>query len=215
MTRIKICGFTRKEDIEEALKLGIDYLGFNFYPKSPRYLTPVQAKDVMVNFSLEKCSIGIFVNQEPAEIIKLASNLTLFGVQLHGEESPEVINFLKATLPELVVIKAIRVDSKTDWHLFRNYPADFFLLDSFQPFSCGGTGRQINTDLLRQPELPWNRIFLAGGINLANVEELMRKFHPYGIDVATGVEKSPGIKDKTLMAALVEKVRKTDREQLS
>jgi len=214
MTRIKICGFTRKEDIEEALKLGIDYLGFNFYPGSPRYLTPVQAKEMMADFSLGKCSIGIFVNQDPAEIIKLAFNLSLFGVQLHGEESPETIDFLKAKLPQLVVIKAIRVEGKTSFHLLRDYPADFFLLDSFQPFSFGGTGRQINTDLLLQPEMPWNRIFLAGGINPANVEELMRRFHPYGIDVATGVEKSPGIKDKTLMAALVEKVRKTDNERL-
>jgi len=207
MTKIKICGFTRKKDIKDAIKLRVDYIGINFYPKSKRYISHENAKKILNGIKENIKIIGLFVNEKLKKIEEIVENLNLSGIQLHGDETPNFCLKLKKKFHDKIIIKAIRVKTKNDLKKINNYEeVDFFLLDSFNKNLPGGTGKLINFNLLDK-SLPFKKIFIAGGITPENVKEIIRKFHPYGIDVANGVEKKPGIKDKKKIEKLVKAVK--------
>jgi len=205
MIHIKICGFTRRKDIEDILKLGIKIIGVNFYPKSSRYLPFREAEKILKGIT-GVLKIGVFVNPDEKLLFEYIWKLKLDGVQLHGNEPPSLVKKLKKLFPEKIIIKAIRVKNKSSLKKLKQYKPDFFLLDTYVEEIPGGTGKKLNYSLLEGEKLPWNKIFLAGGITPENIGEILKKFRPYGIDVASGVEIAPGVKDKEKIKKLIKAV---------
>lgn len=194
MVKIKVCGITHIEDALKAVELGADLLGFNFYPPSPRYIEPEKARAILAAIPPEICNVALFVN-EPKERVRevlarglLAENRQAFGaLQFHGEESGEYCRGW-----DFKVIKAFRVKDQESLLAVQGFPADFYLLDSFSP-GYGGSGRPFPWDWLEG--LPAEKLILAGGLDARNVQEAIRRLRPYGVDVCSGVEARPGVKD--------------------
>ncbi|MCX8082634.1 MAG: phosphoribosylanthranilate isomerase [bacterium] len=210
---IKICGFTRRQDIYDAFSLGIKIIGLNFYNKSPRFISQEKAKEFLVDIYKDIKVIGVFVNPEEENLFQITEFLNLSGVQLHGDESPLLIEKFKKKFPEKIVIKALRVkDKRVLKESMKIYTPDFFLLDAYDSFIRGGTGKRIDISLLDGSYIPWGKVFLAGGITPDNVKEILNVFHPYGIDVASGVESAPGIKDKNKVEQLLKNIREMKYE---
>lgn len=207
MIKIKICGFTRKKDIENAVEIGVDIIGLNFYPKSLRYL-PFREAEKLIEGVAGILKVGVFVNPDEKLLFEYVKKLKLDGVQLHGNEPPSLLKKFKKAFPDKILIKAIRVKDRESLKKLKQYRSDFFLLDTYVEEIAGGTGKKIDYSVLSGIDLPWNKIFLAGGITPENVREILKKFKPYGVDVASGVEIAPGIKDKEKMIKFVEEVRK-------
>ncbi|HOV21767.1 MAG TPA: phosphoribosylanthranilate isomerase [bacterium] len=207
MTKIKICGFTRRKDIEDAIDLGIKWIGLNFYEKSPRYISEKEAKVLIENLPSEVKKIGVFVNPDEKLLFEYVRKLNLDGAQLHGNEPPSLVKRFKKIFPDKILIKGIRVKNEGSLNKIKNYKFDYLLIDAFDEKLSGGTGKLINYKYLDRKDIPFARIFLAGGITPENVKDIIKRFSPYGIDVASGVEIAPGIKIKEKMKKLVEEVR--------
>jgi phosphoribosylanthranilate isomerase len=201
ITKVKICGITDYQDAKLSIDLGADILGFNFYPKSPRYLTPNQAAAVIIKLPGFVDVAGIFVNEPVDQIRQITDHCQLNWVQLHGDETPEFCH------SELTVnartMKALRVQSSEDIDKAEEYFTDAVLLDAFHPDQYGGTGVKFDWNIVGHMN---KRVFLAGGINPDNAEEAI-KLGVYGIDVCSGVESRPGKKDHGKMKALFENIR--------
>ncbi len=190
MTKVKICGITNKEDALYAVECGADALGFIFYEKSPRYIEPFNAKTIIAALPPFVTTVGVFVNKDLNDIrdITLLTGITV--VQLHGDESPSYCNLIEGKL-----IKAIRVKNDISIEGLKKYDVDAFLLDSFDKNCFGGTGMTFDWKLAEKAKL-YGKIILAGGLTPDNVEDAVKKVLPYGVDVGSGVEKKPGIKNK-------------------
>jgi len=187
---VKICGITRLEDAEAAVACGADALGFVFWPRSPRYVDPERARAIVEALPPFVTPVGVFVDQ-PAEEVNAVSSLARLGaVQLHGSESPDYTRSL-----ERPVVKAIAV-----------WPMNVvLLLDVHDPVRRGGTGQTV--DWAAAGEIARRRrTILAGGLTAENVADAIARVRPYGIDVSSGVERSPGIKDHGRLKALFEAV---------
>jgi phosphoribosylanthranilate isomerase len=207
MVKVKICGFTVRRDIEDALSLGIDIIGINFYGKSPRYVPVERAERLLENLPCGLMSIGVFVNPDEKTLFESMAALNLSGVQLHGDEPPELVGKIKKGFPGTIVIKALSPKNEKDLLSgIEKYKPDFFLMDAYDGKIRGGTGKRINSELLKKSGLPWSKIFLAGGITPENVKDVLKGFSPYGIDVASGVESSPGRKDREKIRKLLENI---------
>ena len=162
MSRVKICGFTLRKDIEEALALGIKIIGINFFDKSPRYVTAGKAEELLKNLPGGVISIGVLVNPDEKTLFELAAMPSLSGIQFHGDEPPSLLEKFKKRFPGKISIKALRVkDTGTLSEGILKYRPDFYLLDSYVENSRGGTGRQIPLSLLKGAVLPWSKIFLV------------------------------------------------------
>ncbi|MBI4847224.1 MAG: phosphoribosylanthranilate isomerase [Nitrospirae bacterium] len=182
MVRVKICGITNLEDAEAAVKFGADALGFVFYSKSPRVVSPDNAKAIISSLPPFISTVGVFVDEDKTSIEKIAAYTGLSVIQLHGAEPPQACSFSQK------VIKAIRVKELTDLEYLKNYSSvSAFLLDSYSPDSYGGTGQVFNWDIAVEAK-KFGNVILAGGLNYMNIEKAIRTVKPYGIDVATGVE---------------------------
>lgn len=190
MIKVKICGITNKEDALYAAGCGADALGFIFYEKSPRYIEPDDAKTIIAALPPFVTTVGVFVNKDFNDIrdITLLTGVTV--VQLHGDESPSYCNLVEGKL-----IKAIRVKNDSSIEGLKKYDVDTFLLDSFDKNSFGGSGLTFDWKLAEKAK-QYGKIILAGGLTPDNVEEAVKKVAPYGVDVNSGVEKKPGIKNK-------------------
>ena len=190
MIKVKICGITNKEDALYAAGCGADALGFIFYEKSPRYIEPDNAKTIIAALPPFVTTVGVFVNKDFNDIrdITLLTGVTV--VQLHGDESPSYCNLVEGKL-----IKAIRVKNDSSIEGLKKYDVDTFLLDSFDKNSFGGSGLTFDWKLAEKAK-QYGKIILAGGLTPDNVEEAVKKVVPYGVDVNSGVEKKPGIKNK-------------------
>jgi phosphoribosylanthranilate isomerase len=190
MIKVKICGITNKEDALYAAECGADALGFIFYEKSPRYIEPDNAKTIIAALPPFVTTVGVFVNKDFNDIrdITLLTGVTV--VQLHGDESPSYCNLVEGKL-----IKAIRVKNDSSIEGLKKYDVDTFLLDSFDKNSFGGSGLTFDWKLAEKAK-QYGKIILAGGLTPDNVEEAVKKVAPYGVDVNSGVEKKPGIKNK-------------------
>ncbi|MBD2292038.1 phosphoribosylanthranilate isomerase [Anabaena sphaerica FACHB-251] len=201
--RVKICGITQPQQSLAIASLGATALGFICVPTSPRYVTIEQIQAALVPLPKNIDTIGVFANSSTTQISDtvIASNLT--GVQLHGDESPEFCYQLRQSLPDVEIIKALRVRSLEHLQTTANYIdyVDTFLLDAYHPQQLGGTGQTLDWQMLQafSPSRPW---FLAGGLTPDNIIYALNQLHPHGIDLSSGVELSPGDKDLDKVALL-------------
>lgn len=205
MVRVKICGLTNVKDARVAARLGADALGFNFYKPSPRYIKPEMARAVIAALPPFVSAVGIFVNADIERVNKIARMCGLDAVQLSGEEPPREVDRVRGVQR----IKGIRVRDVQDIALCRRYRVDAYLLDAFVPGQHGGTGETFNWELAREAH-EFGPIILAGGLTPDNVAQAVATVRPYAVDVASGVEAAPGIKDKELMDAFIRRAKGTD-----
>jgi phosphoribosylanthranilate isomerase len=209
MVRVKICGITSAADAQAAIEAGANLLGFNFYTRSPRHISEDQAAEIRSKLPRSVKAVGIFVNWLAADVITLRSSVGLDAVQLHGDESPEAVAEIAPVVP---VIKAFRVEPEFPITTLDEYSEAFaFLFDAAHTGQYGGTGRTTDWDVARRASLR-HRIILAGGLKVENVAAAVRIVRPYGIDVASGVESSPGKKDHGLLREFIKEVRRAERK---
>ena len=207
MVRVKVCGITNLEDALVAATAGADALGFNFWPRSPRFVEPRRAAAIIARLPPFVTSVGVFVNKKRSRVESLARCVGLAVVQLHGEESPDDAKALAAA--SLLVLKAFRVGPSFQPEQLRRYPGvAAFLLDAEVKGQRGGTGRTFDWKQARAAGR-YGRILLAGGLTVENVAAAIRQAQPYGVDVCTGVEKAPGQKDHERLRAFIQRAKGT------
>lgn len=199
--KIKLCGLTRSCDIEAVNEPQPDYIGFVFAKKSRRYVSPEKAVELKAMLAPEIQAVGVFVNEEPEQIVSLLEAGTIDVAQLHGQEGERKIRRLRE-LTDHPLIQAFRIDTEQDVERANASTADYVLLDS----GAGGTGTVFDWDLLQAIRRPY---FLAGGLDTENLGTVKAKLNPYGIDVSSGIE-TDGYKDKEKMTAFVAAARKED-----
>jgi phosphoribosylanthranilate isomerase len=198
-TRVKICGITTWEDARLSIDLGASALGFNFYPPSPRAISPEGAWSIIRRLPPFVEAVGVFVNWPPMVVDALACAVRLGSVQLHGAESPAEVGEL---IRKHRVIKAVQVRRGFRIASLGRYrAAGAILLDGFARGLHGGTGRTVDWKLSRAAKR-YGRIILAGGLTPENIAEAIRVAQPYAVDVASGVEARPGRKDPARLRAL-------------
>ena len=200
--RIKICGITRKEDAFFAASLGVDALGFVFAP-SPRQVTEQQVADIVYDLPPFVSTVGVFVNAEPDRIRQIVQRCPLDWIQLHGGETPSYCSGLG-----LKVLKAIRVrdtESLSAMHAYRDH-VQGFVLDTYVKDQHGGTGKAFDWSLVRETQ-DLGPVILAGGLTPGTVKEALAAAKPYGVDVSSGVESTPGIKDHDALYEFVAQVK--------
>ncbi|PNJ97386.1 N-(5'-phosphoribosyl)anthranilate isomerase [Cylindrospermopsis raciborskii C04] len=201
--RIKICGITQLQQSLAITQLGATALGFICVPSSPRYVSIEQINLATSHIPDHIDKIGVFANSTIFEITKVVSSSSLTGVQLHGDETQLFCEGLRQALPNIELIKAFRVRSWEQLETTPNFTGcvDTFLLDAYHPQQLGGTGKTLDWQVLQsfRPSLPW---FLAGGLTPDNVLTALTQIHPDGIDLSSGVERSPGDKDLDKVALL-------------
>lgn len=200
MTKIKLCGLSRRRDIEAANALRPDYIGFVFSPKSKRYVTPETARELKGLLSPDIQAVGVFVNEAPETVAELLNDHVIDIAQLHGNEGEDLIERLRQ-LTGKPVIKAFRVETADDILQARQCAAEHILLDA-----GAGTGTAFDWDLIQNINRPY---FLAGGLSPENVGDAIRALRPYAVDVSSGIE-TDGYKDTEKMAAFVAAVRKEE-----
>jgi phosphoribosylanthranilate isomerase len=198
MTKVKICGITNRADALSAAEFGADALGFVFYRKSPRYIHPEQAREIISQLGPFTTPVGVFVNDEREKIEEIIEVSGIETVQLHGEESPAYC----ASFRGVKVIKAFRVSDEFDPERLNDYTVDACLLDAYSKAAYGGTGETFSWETARRAKA-YGRIILAGGLTPENVAQAIREVAPYAVDVSSGVEHSPGVKDREKMRALL------------
>jgi phosphoribosylanthranilate isomerase len=198
---VKICGVTRLEDAEAAVALGAGAIGFVFWPQSPRAVDPDRARAIAAALPPFVTTIGVFVNPAPAFVNQVAGHVGLGGVQLHGDEPIEILDQI-----ERPVVKAFALGATARLEDADAWPARVrLLIDAHDPDQRGGTGRTVEWS--RAAAIAARRpVLLAGGLNAANVADAIRVVRPFGIDVSSGVESSPGVKDHARLRALFEAV---------
>jgi phosphoribosylanthranilate isomerase len=201
MIKVKVCGITKLEDAQKALEFGADVLGFNFYRPSPRFIAPKAARAILQNLPDGTCSAALFVNEQRAavrEVLKsseCAERQPYSWLQFHGEESADYCRGWN-----LKVVKAFRVKDKESLHGMLEFPADFYLLDSWSA-GYGGSGTSFPWEWIEAGNA--EKLILSGGLSVENVEEAVRRIRPYGVDVCSGVEARPGIKDHAKLKAFI------------
>ncbi|MEB3178694.1 MAG: phosphoribosylanthranilate isomerase [Nostocaceae cyanobacterium] len=205
--RIKICGITKPEQGRAIATLGATALGFICVAASPRYVTTPQIRSVVEQLPNELDTIGVFANATIEEITQIVNDSGLTGVQLHGDESPEFAVQVRQALPNTEIIKALRIRSEEDLEKTATYTTyvDTLLLDAYHSQQLGGTGKTIDWMILQEfsPACPW---FLAGGLTPDNILAALNQVNPNGIDLSSGVERTPGDKDLDKLARLFEKL---------
>jgi len=212
MFRIKICGVTRPEDAAHAVACGAEAIGINFFPGSPRFVPAAAAREIVAAVADRAEVVGVFVNESPGTIVTLCGRLGIRRVQLHGDESSG-----DASRIPLWRMKAIHADRTPDLPALLAYPCEAFLFDAGGKGAYGGTGRELAWGELgeRFPGIagkrgpgdarkPW---FLAGGLTPSNVERAILAARPSGVDVASGVESSPGRKDPGMVKTFIERAK--------
>jgi len=194
--RVKICGITNLKEALAALEAGADALGFNFYAPSPRFVSPDIAADIVARLPGTACTVGVFVNALRPHIEQIARRVDLTALQFHGDENPE---FCRAWPQK--TIKAVRVRDRSGAAAARAYAVDFILADAYVEDRFGGTGRRIALEYLEGFDR--GRLILAGGLTPENVADAVRTVRPFGVDVASGIERTPGKKDWDLMRRFI------------
>lgn len=204
--KVKVCGITNYEDAAMAVDQGVDALGFNFFPRSPRYLKPADARSIIRRLPPFVATVGLFVNvADTRQVSEMAHEAGVQVLQLHGDETPEYCESL-APWP---LIKALRVGEDAIQRSLEAYSVQAFLLDARDDALFGGTGRSFDWSLAKgiQRIRP---IILAGGLRPENVKEAIRTVRPYGVDVCSGVESAPGKKDPDRLMRFMKEVRNVD-----
>lgn len=202
MIKIKICGITNLDDAMAAVDFGADALGFNFYKKSPRYIEPQKAAEIVGQLPPFIVPVGIFVNEREERIREIVAHACLQGIQLHGDETPEFCQRFGSR-----VIKAFQVKNKASLEHMSHYRVSAYLLDSYKEGMRGGTGTTFDWHLAVVAKT-FGRVILAGGLTPDNVVEAIKLVQPYGVDVCGGIEREKGIKDHGLMKKFIADVRR-------
>jgi len=201
MVRVKICGITTRDDALMAVEAGADALGFVFFEKSTRHVTPQKAAVIIRDLPPFVQTVGLFVNEEADQVNWTADFCGLDLVQLHGEEEPEYCLGIHRR-----AIKAFRVKDATSLAGINRYPVTGVLLDAWSPLAHGGTGQTFDWDLARDAGLV-NHLILAGGLNPDNIADAVRTVSPYAVDVSSGVESVPGRKDPEKVRAFIRRAK--------
>lgn len=207
-TRIKFCGITRDQDAEHAVALGAWAVGMILWPGSPRYCRPEVAARIGPSLHRKAQVAGVFVNAHLDRVVESADAYGLTLVQLHGNEGPSYCAEA-ARRTGAKVIKVARVRDRQDVQALRPFRTDFHLLDAYDPRRPGGTGETFAWELVREHARD-RPIILGGGLTPANVGDAIAAVRPFAVDVASGVETAPGIKDHALMDAFAAAVRQAD-----
>ncbi len=204
-TCIKVCGLTTREQVKDCVDSGVDWLGFNCYPGSKRYIVPEKIRELLNIVPFDVKTVGVFVNGSVQKVNQIMEYTGLQLVQLHGDESPE---YAKALTHEY--IRVFRVSPSFQPNQISHFPLSYFLLDSYQPNRYGGTGKSFNWEIAKKSK-KFGRLILAGGLNSENVQEAITSVRPFGVDVCSGVESSPGLKNRNRVATFISAVRKADQ----
>jgi len=225
--RVKICGITKLEQGQAIAEMGATALGFICFPRSPRYITQENIRDIVEKLPINIDKIGVFVNPEIDLLSEIIINTKLNGIQLHGDESPEFCHQLRQSIPNNIeIIKGLRIKSPQDLtraNIYENY-IDTLLLDAYHPNQLGGTGKTLDWKIIEEfnPTFPW---LLAGGLNPENVTEAIKQFllvseskiefnHNFcGIDLSSGVETAPGDKNLVKVKKLFDSLAKLRIEE--
>ena len=197
LTKVKICGLSRECDIEYANKLKPDYIGYVFWQKSRRYITGEQAAALTRRLDGAVTPVGVFVDEEPELISRLANDGTIKVIQLHGHEDEAYLKELRS-MTDAPIIKAFKIRGDEDIEKANTFPSDYILLDNGY-----GTGQTFDWGFVHGIKRPF---FLAGGVNVDNVRDAIDKLSPYAVDISSGVE-TDGHKDFDKMLRFMEMVR--------
>jgi len=209
-TRVKICGISRLEDATVAVNNGVDALGFIFYSKSPRNILPEDAKKIIASLPLFVDKVGVFVDAPLEKVVEYAkSGLTC--IQLHGTESIKYCIKLREFLPFCRIIKAFRVSEESTSTHFEPYNmcVDAFLLDTYRRGEKGGTGLVFDWSIVPKLRLR-QTVILAGGLSLDNIIEAISVVRPYAVDINSGVEDCPGIKNHDKIRKILRVIQSID-----
>lgn len=204
--KIKICGITNIADAAAAVKDGADFIGLNFYRKSPRYVDFGVAAGIVKALSPKAQIVGVFVNEAGASICEIARLLSLDAIQLHGDESFEFAEYI-ARAANVPVIRAVRLSPNETISNLCVSPGGYLLLDAFAEGVYGGSGRTIDWDLARNISSHFGNVFLAGGLTPENVRSAIKTVRPFAVDVCSSIECSPGKKDHHKMKQFIEAVK--------
>ena len=201
MTKIKICGITNYGDAQNAADLGADFLGFNFYSKSPRYVDCKNALDIIKKLNGKSKIAGVFVNETIDNIEKIDEMCNLDLIQLSGDEDLQYANKLKKSTNKKI-IKTFRIRNGMNASLINSFNSYYIMLDSFKDGLYGGTGEIFDLDVVNG--IDNRKLFLAGGLNDKNVKLAIKKLNPFAVDVCSSIESSPGNKDFNKMKQFIE-----------
>src|SRR5664280_2559717 len=207
MTQVKICGITNKEDALRAADCGAAALGFIFYPASPRYIKPADARKIVSVLPDELVKVGVFVNEKATEIKRVMKYCGLDMIQLHGDESPAYCR----EFPASQVIKAVQLKNDDDFNQASGYDVAAILVDSRHAGLYGGTGKKANWELACRIKNK-KPLILSGGLNEGNIAEAIKTVTPNALDINSGVEFKPGKKDHAKMARIFDIIRHADVE---
>jgi phosphoribosylanthranilate isomerase len=203
--KIKICGITNQEDADIAIQEGADALGFVFYPQSPRYVQPAVAQHIIASLPPFVVPVGVFVNQDLDMVKRVFDDCGLALAQLHGDESPGFCESLHRP-----VLRAIRLRGRSSFLALAEWKGRIgvrgFIVDTFSDTAYGGTGHTTDWSLAAEVAKA-APMLLAGGLTPENVQEAIRQVRPYGVDVSSGVERSPGQKDPDKIRGFIQAVR--------
>lgn len=202
MVKVKICGITILKDALDSAEFGADAVGFNFYRKSPRCISADQAASITRELPRGIEKVGVFVNAEIDEILRTLDSAELDAAQLHGDESPSFVEDLRKRTG-VKIIKAVPVGAELQTGSLTAYKCDAVLLDASVREIYGGTGETFDWELARRVSGEIPELYLAGGLTPANVAEAVTLVKPYAVDVASGVESSPGRKDPAKLEAFI------------
>lgn len=200
MVNVKICGITNLLDAKQAVEVGCDALGFMFYKKSPRYVSPDAAQKIIRALPKGIIKIGVFVNAKEKDIRKVAKMCHLDMLQFHGEESAQFCQRFK----DFKLIKVFRVKKRINLRDILKYKVFAYLFDTYLPTKKGGTGRQFNWNLVAQLGSLQSSVFLSGGLNAKNVARAIKTVGPQWVDASSSLEVKPGIKDPRAVKKFIE-----------
>jgi phosphoribosylanthranilate isomerase len=227
MTKVKICGITNKEDAFWASSLGTDFIGINFYKDSVRKVSVSNAKEIVSSLPKFTIAVGVFVDEELDQVIKICKKVGITYVQLHGNETVEYCKELKLKFPEIKIIKVIKIKPgyenqqniqeyvNTIFEQVKHFSevVDYIMFDTYIETAVGGTGEKFDwnvlveiKNLLQKENININ-FFVAGGLNADNVEEVVELLDPWCVDVCSGVERLPRRKDFEKMKVFIRKVK--------
>lgn len=204
MTKIKICGITNKVDAVNASRLGADMLGFVFCKGSKRYVTTASASGIVNELPPSIGKVGVFADESREDVLRIAEDVGLDTLQFHGNETPE---YCASFRPDYKVIKAFRLKDAADLKKVNDYDVDYYLFDTYQDGRLGGTGKTFDWNMLKDFEV-LKPVMISGGLKADNVVSAIKELVPFGVDVSSGVEKSPGKKDLGLLTKFIDNVRK-------
>jgi phosphoribosylanthranilate isomerase len=200
--KVKICGVRTLDEAQAAIEAGADALGFNFWPRSPRYISPAEAALIAAKLPPLVSLVGVFVNEQRQRIIETAATVGLHAVQLHGDEPPEFCE----GFGHLKVIKALRVSDDFDCRVLEGYPVAMILLDAGVKGSYGGTGHRFDWRKAIEAK-QYAPLILAGGLRADNIAQAITTVRPVAVDVCSGVEAEPGRKDLRKLRELMIEVK--------